>query len=244
MKLFFENRNGYSVMMSQNNKNCRLTDWDFGNVAEATNVYKLPLQHGEVFENSRLTSRDLIFTAFTYGGNKAEIVRALNPITQIKLTINEKIYAYGKIINTPKFSKYRRGFFTFTFRMFEPFFCSGMQTRELNGNGKINNIGDVETPLKIILRAVNIVTNPMIQNVTTGEKIQFDYRLQAGAQIDIDTNILNKSIRIINGDTILDGFQYALFDSSLFLLPPGYSEFETNCIAEVQYKNKWLEVML
>ncbi len=234
--------------MSQTNRETRLTDWDFGNVTEDTNDYRIPFYHGALYESCRLTPRDLFFTGYTYGKNKIKISQALCPLTKTRLNINNKIYAYGKVIDTPKFSKYRRGFFSFTFRMFEPFFYTAERTFTLqeNESGTAYNMGDVETPLNITLfsKELTVVSDPYIKNLSTNQSISLKYVLPTGAKIIIDTSVDKKTIQIVKSDGALNGLGYLNFESELFLLRTGENVITSNCRAEIRFKNKFLEFLL
>ncbi len=242
MKLLFENENGYSIEMSQSNRTARLIKWNFGAVSEVTNTYKIPYYHGELYENCRLEARDCDFTVYTYGDNKQDIISALNPLSKVTLTVNGKYKAIGKIINTPKFTQYKRGEFSFTFRMFEPFFKTDTVTYEFNGSGKLINISDVPAPARITLYGP--ATNPYISDSTLGKTISFEYTLPEGSRIEIDTDMLRNDIKIMSASGSESGFAYKASGSAIFSLAAGLNQFKSNCSVKLEYEPRFLEVIL
>lgn len=66
----------------------------------------------------------------------------------------------------------------------------------------IANLGDVETPLKVVFRAKSNVKNPIIYNVYTKEFIKINKTMSAGEEIIVTTQIGNKRVEsYLNGIT-------------------------------------------
>ncbi|MBS4536803.1 phage tail family protein [Clostridium sp. D2Q-14] len=110
----------------------------------------------------------------------------------------------------------------------EPFeeFQSGFGTGEgiefgyrlLNQIVEIDNIGDVDTPLRVLFRASADVVKPFIQNMETYELLRINKILKAGDTLEIITEYGNKNI-YLNGEK---AHQYLDFLNSTWLqLKPG-----------------------
>lgn len=66
----------------------------------------------------------------------------------------------------------------------------------------IINLGDVETPIKVIFKANSKVVNPSIYNIYTKEFIKINKTMEVGEEITITTDIGNKRIEsYLNGIT-------------------------------------------
>lgn len=66
----------------------------------------------------------------------------------------------------------------------------------------IANMGDAETPLKVIFKAKSTVKNPSIYNVYTKEFIKINRTMQAGEEITVTTHKGNKRVEsYLNGIT-------------------------------------------
>lgn len=88
----------------------------------------------------------------------------------------------------------------------------------VNQTKVITNAGDVATGIEIELKANEIVLNPKIYNVETGENIILDIEMNAGDIVRINTNAGKKSIKMI-----VDGV-------------------ESNIINRLRYGSKWLQL--
>lgn len=87
----------------------------------------------------------------------------------------------------------------------------------MNSIAKIANIGDVESGFVLTLTAEGgEVLNPSLNNLTTGNKIELNYRMTDRARIDISTNLGDQYIRIIKpGQIVENGLRYLTEDSSI-----------------------------
>lgn len=97
----------------------------------------------------------------------------------------------------------------------------------------VHNGGDVRTGLRIEFRATNILTNPMLLNVDTGEFLKFtNLILQSGEVLTVSTHYGRKRITITRDGTVTDGFKYLDYDSTYLQLETGDNLFrhdaETN----------------
>ena len=79
--------------------------------------------------------------------------------------------------------------------------------RETNQIIEIENIGDVETPLKVIFRAVGSVVNPLIQDMETREQIKIKGTLQTGDELVVTTEQGNKNV-FLNGEKAMHYYNY------------------------------------
>ncbi len=85
------------------------------------------------------------------------------------------------------------------------------------------NRGDVNTPVFISFRGP--VSNPVIENLTTGEKIQITRQILAGETLEINTAFGSKSIIIEDAlGTRSNAFHYVSDDTELWQLIPGENE--------------------
>ena len=66
----------------------------------------------------------------------------------------------------------------------------------------IENLGDAETPIKVVFKAKTIIENPSIYNVYTKEFIKLNYTMQVGEEITVTTHHGNKRVEsYLNGVT-------------------------------------------
>ena len=66
----------------------------------------------------------------------------------------------------------------------------------------ISNIGDAETPIKVVFKAKAELKNPSIYNVYTKEYIKINYTMQEGEEITVTTHKGNKRVEsYLNGVT-------------------------------------------
>lgn len=84
----------------------------------------------------------------------------------------------------------------------------------------INNIGDVETPVRIQFHGAT--TNPTITNETTGEFIKVNKTILANEILEVSTGYGDKRVEIIAEDgTRTNAFQYIDLTSTFFQLDVG-----------------------
>lgn len=114
----------------------------------------------------------------------------------------------------------------------------------------IYNPGDVETPVKIFLRARGTVENPIIENLNTGEYIKVKRTLSDGDVLEINTEFGNKRVEIIrsNGDRE-NVFHYIDYKSTFFSVEAGDTTIkydaeigENNLDVSIYYTPKYLGV--
>ena len=83
----------------------------------------------------------------------------------------------------------------------------------------IYNQGDVDTPIKVKLKAVGTVINPIIENLDTGEFIRVKRTLAEGDTLEINTAFGNKRVEIIKPDGSRENvFHYIDYKSTFFSL--------------------------
>ncbi len=86
----------------------------------------------------------------------------------------------------------------------------------------IYNQGDVDTPIKVTLRAVGTVINPIIENLDTGEFIRVKRELAEGDTLEINTAFGNKRVEVIKPDGSRENvFHYIDYKSTFFQLAGG-----------------------
>lgn len=91
----------------------------------------------------------------------------------------------------------------------------------------IYNRGDVETPIKVKLKAVGTVINPIIENLDTGEYIRIKRTLLEGETLEINTAFGNKRVEIIKPDESRENvFHYIDYKSTFFGLSSGDNTIE------------------
>lgn len=81
------------------------------------------------------------------------------------------------------------------------------------------NSGNVNTP--IILSFIGEVTDPVLENITTDKKITIVKNIPSGSTLIINTAFGNKSVKIYNGITYANAFEYVDPDSEFWELEPG-----------------------
>ena len=64
---------------------------------------------------------------------------------------------------------------------------------------EIENIGDVDAPIRVVFRAHGQVEKPYIQDVETREMIRINKTLEAGDVLEITTEFGNKNV-FLNGE--------------------------------------------
>lgn len=86
----------------------------------------------------------------------------------------------------------------------------------------IYNQGDVDTPIKVRLKATGTVINPIIENLDTGEFIRVKRTLAEGDTLEINTAFGNKRVEIIKPDGSRENvFHYIDYKSTFFSLSDG-----------------------
>lgn len=114
----------------------------------------------------------------------------------------------------------------------------------------IYNPGDVETPIKVKLRATGTVINPIIENLDTGEFIRIKRTLLEGEALEINTDFGNKRVEIIKPDGSRENvFHYIDYKSTFFQLAGGDNTIkydaelgENNLDVSIYYTPQYLGV--
>lgn len=102
-----------------------------------------------------------------------------------------------------------------------------LSIRTINFLTNIYNNGDVETPIRVNLRATGTVVNPVITNMDTGEFIRVNRTLSSGDILEVNTEFGNKRVDIIreNGDRE-NAFNYIDYKSTFFSISIGDTRLE------------------
>ena len=114
----------------------------------------------------------------------------------------------------------------------------------------IYNPGDVDTPIRVRLRATGTVINPIIENLDTGEFIRVKRTLSEGDTLEINTAFGNKRIEIIKPDRSRENvFHYIDYKSTFFSLSDGDNTIkydaevgENNLDVSIYYTPRYLGV--
>jgi hypothetical protein len=92
-------------------------------------------------------------------------------------------------------------------------------------NTDITYAGDVPGPLTV--RFLGPVTNPWVENITTGEKMEVTKAINAGETLEITSGYANKRVEIILPSGVRqNAFHYIASGSSFLTLEPGSNEIE------------------
>lgn len=84
------------------------------------------------------------------------------------------------------------------------------------------NPGDVETPIRVRLKATGTVENPIIENLDTGEFIRIKRTLAEGETLEINTAFGNKRVEVIKPNGNRENvFHYIDYKSTFFSLSDG-----------------------
>lgn len=84
------------------------------------------------------------------------------------------------------------------------------------------NSGDVETPIRVRLKATGTVENPIITNLNTGEYIRIKRGLSEGDTLEINTAFGNKRVEVIKPDGSRENvFHYIDYKSKFFSIVSG-----------------------
>ena len=112
------------------------------------------------------------------------------------------------------------------------------------------NGGDVETPIKVIIRARGYMKDPYIINLTTNEAIYINYELNAGDRIEITTGYGDKRVSLIKSDnSITDIFKNIDIKSTFFslilednLIKYGANKSVENMSVDIKYNERFLGI--
>ncbi|MCL2532417.1 MAG: phage tail family protein [Oscillospiraceae bacterium] len=85
----------------------------------------------------------------------------------------------------------------------------------------VHNAGDVQTGMRVILRAQGSLRNPSLLNVHTGEFLRLNMPLQAGDVVEIRTGFGEKRITLHRAGAPTDAFRFLDPDSTFLQLAVG-----------------------
>lgn len=128
------------------------------------------------------------------------------------------------------------------------FFGRDLMFAERGTRVKINNDGDVSSPVQVIFKGAG--TNPVITNVTTGEFIRVKRQLAVTDSLVINTSFGNKRVEIIDAEgNSTNVFNWLDLNSTFFQLITGVNEIEYSSdsgieqsTVEIKWRNKYLGV--
>lgn len=111
----------------------------------------------------------------------------------------------------------------------------------------INN-GDMETPIKVVIRSRGHMIDPYIININTNEAIYLNYTLKAGERIEITTSYGNKKVKHFTADNIeTDIFKHIDLNSTFFnlvlgdnLIKYGAKRSAENMTVDIYYNERYL----
>lgn len=111
----------------------------------------------------------------------------------------------------------------------------------------INN-GDMETPVKVVIRSRGYMLDPYVININSNEAIYLNYSLKAGERIEITTAYGNKKVKHFTADNIeTDIFKYIDLNSTFFnlklgdnLIKYGAKRNQESMTVDVYYNERYL----
>lgn len=98
-------------------------------------------------------------------------------------------------------------------------------TSTANQRKSILNMGDVDTGVIIELFAIGTVVEPVIYNVLTNGKMKLNFTMEASDKIVINTNVGEKSIKLIRAGVTTNAMGYMSPDSEWFVITNGDNVF-------------------
>lgn len=125
-----------------------------------------------------------------------------------------------------------------------------LSIRTINFITNIYNQGDVDTPIRVMLKATGTVINPIIENLDTGEFIRIKRTLLEGESLEINTAFGNKRVELIHPDGSKGNvFHYIDYKSRFFSLGQGDNTIkydaeagENNLDVSIYYTPKYLGI--
>lgn len=128
----------------------------------------------------------------------------------------------------------------------------GVTLSEIDANAIKNayNAGDIETPIKVVIRARGAMSNPYLLNINTNEAIRIKYNLKAGERIEVTTGYGNKKVYHYDADNNkTDIFKYIDLNTSFFslnvgdnLIKYGADTTQENMTVDIYYAERFLGV--
>ncbi|MCL2194397.1 MAG: phage tail family protein [Oscillospiraceae bacterium] len=85
----------------------------------------------------------------------------------------------------------------------------------------VHNAGDVQTGMRVLMRAQGSLRNPSVLNVHTGEFLRLNMPLQAGDVVEIRTGFGEKRITLHRAGATTDAFRFLDPDSTFLQLTVG-----------------------
>lgn len=107
---------------------------------------------------------------------------------------------------------------------------AGIEFSSLTANQRqsIINTGDIDTGVIIDIYAHDEVVNPIIYKVMQSEHMAFNITLNAGDELIVNTNIGEKSVKLIRNGVETNALGYMTPDSNWFVLESGDNVFTYN----------------
>lgn len=241
-----------------------LEDWSgFGYPTNNIKSVKSPYQIGNTIIGQVMDPREIIINFKVITDNKEllfqqkrEVIRAFNPLKGAgKLTYvdqNGNTFQINVVPEqSPNFLDKETTYQKARLKLLAPdprWYNPVEKEVTLNQTNNLHNIGDTHTP--IILRLNGPMSDPLIINKSTGNKIELNHSITSGEKVIINTKFGSKSIYYYDS---LDRKRKALsllsFDSQLFGLTTGSNviEFRANNMdyqskAVISYKERYLGI--
>ena len=240
-----------------------LEEWKgFGYPSNDIKTVKSPYQIGNTLIGQVINPRDIEidFTIITDDQDdlytlKRKVIKAFNPINGAgKLTYSNTNNIY-KITAVPKkspvFHKNNKTYQNIRLKLYAPdprWYNPDEINISLNQSNEIINNGDTFTAVQFTLDGP--MSNPVILNMTTGEKIQLNQTIGSNEKIVVNTKFGNKSIQLYDSyDRKRNTFSLLSFDSRLFGLETGSnlidfraSNMNDQSEAIINYKERFLGI--
>lgn len=128
----------------------------------------------------------------------------------------------------------------------------GVTLSDIDANAIKNayNNGDIETPIKVVIRARGAMADPYILNINTNEAIRVKYPLKAGERIEVTTGYGEKKVYHYNADNVKkDIFKHIDLNTVFFslgvgdnLIKYGADDTQQNMSVDIYYSERFLGV--
>jgi len=262
MVIKWESVDGKIIEFTNKNKYILEKKTGFGYPPNDLKLVKSPYQIGSTLIGQVIEPRviEIEFTIITEDKElllqrKREVINAFNPLKgKGKLTYDDQDNTYQiKAVSeqSPKFLKNRRTYQDIYLKLHAPdprWYNPDEFTAVLTQNTEIVNNGDTQTPCIFTLNGP--MSNPMIINKTTGQKISINHTTSSGEKVVINTKFGSKSIVLYDSlERKRKAFSLLSFDSQLFGLVRGSNIIyfrasnmneESNGI--INYKERYLRI--
>lgn len=125
-----------------------------------------------------------------------------------------------------------------------------LSTIDSNAIQNAYNAGDVETPIKVVIRSRGHMVDPYLINLTKNEAIAVNYTMKAGERIEITTGYGNKKVFHFDKDgNKTDIFKHIDLNTSFFslgvgdnLIKYGTKRSVENMTVDIYYSDRFLGV--